>query len=85
MRHLAVRRVADALAADYPNLAWLLRTVTPAGPPLLASVFAYFFRLEIEADQKLAHGLFFDGLRQLATSQTRAFGEFNKGAGDARR
>ena len=72
------RRVADALAEGYPNLARLLRTPTPAGPPLLAAAFCYFFRREVETDDELAHGLFFDGLRQLSASQAKAFGEVGK-------
>jgi hypothetical protein len=71
----AVHGVADALAENYPNLARLLRTPTPAGPPLLAAAFCYFFRREVETNDELAHGLFFDGLRQLSASQAKAFGE----------
>ena len=74
----AVAGVADALAEDYPNLSRLLRAPTPAGPPLLAAAFCYFFRREVETDDELAHGLFFDGLRQLSASQARAFGEVGK-------
>ena len=74
----AVAGVADALAKGYPNLARLLRAPTPAGPPLLAAAFCYFFRREVETDDELAHGLFFDGLRQLSASQARAFGEVGK-------
>ena len=73
-----VAGVADALAEGYPNLARLLRAPTPAGPPLLAAAFCYFFRREVETDDELAHGLFFDGLRQLSASQARAFGEVGK-------
>jgi tRNA A-37 threonylcarbamoyl transferase component Bud32 len=76
--HQAVGQVADDLLPDYPNLARLLRTPAPAGPPLLASAFCYFFRREVETDDELAHGLFFDGLRQLAASQAKAFGEVGK-------
>ncbi len=54
----AVAGVADALAGAYPNLCRLLRTPTPAGPPLLAAAFCYFFRREVETDDELAHGLF---------------------------
>jgi hypothetical protein len=71
----AVNGVADALAETYPNLARLLRTPTPAGAPLLAAAFCYFFRREVETNDELAHGLFFDGLRQLSASQAKAFGE----------
>jgi parallel beta-helix repeat protein len=81
----AVGQVADALAPDCPNLARLLRTPAPGGPPLLAGLFAYFFRREVETDEELAHGLFFDGLRQLSSTQGRAFIEVNKaltGLGD---
>ena len=53
----AVDGIADSLADSYPNLAQLLRTPTPAGPPLLASAFCYFFRREVETNDKLAHGL----------------------------
>jgi len=74
----AVAGVADALAESYPNLARLLRAPTPAGPPLLAAAFCYFFRREVETDDELAHGLFFDGLRQLSAAQAKAFGEVGK-------
>jgi WD40 repeat protein/tetratricopeptide (TPR) repeat protein len=74
----AVNSVADALAENYPNLARLLRTPTPAGPPLLAAAFCYFFRREVETNDELAHGLFFDGLRQLSASQAKAFGEVDQ-------
>jgi formylglycine-generating enzyme required for sulfatase activity/tetratricopeptide (TPR) repeat protein len=75
---VAVAQVADALAQDYPNLAELLRTPTAAGPPLLASAFCYFFRREVETDDELAHGLFFDGLRHLAASQAKGLGEVGR-------
>lgn len=74
----AVSELAEQLAGSYPNLAGFLRMPTPGGPPLLVSAFAYFFRREVETDDELAHGLFFDGLRQLASSQARGFGEVNK-------
>src|SRR5947209_541304 len=61
----AVNKVADALREGYPNLSRLLRTPTPSGPPLLVTAFSFFFRREVETDDELAHGLFFDGLRQL--------------------
>jgi hypothetical protein len=67
----AVSHVADVLAPDYPNLATLLRTPTPSGPPLLAAAFAFFFRREVEEDDGLAHGLFFDGLRHLSAAQAK--------------
>jgi formylglycine-generating enzyme required for sulfatase activity len=74
----AVDQVADALRENYPNLSRLLRAPTPSGPPLLAAAFCYFFRREVETDDELAHGLFFDGLRQLTATQARAFGEINR-------
>src|SRR5450755_2224902 len=74
----AVAGVADALAEGYQNLAKLLRIPTPVGPPLLAAAFCYFFRREVETDDELAHGLFFDGLRQLSASQAKAFSEVGK-------
>ncbi len=72
---LATTQVADAIRDWAPNLARLLRQPTPAGPPLLAAAFCYFFRREVETDDELAHGLFFDGLRQLSASQAKAFGD----------
>src|SRR5207248_6984909 len=48
------------------------------GPPLLAAAFCYFFRREVETDDELAHGLFFDGLRQLTAAQAKAFAEVTK-------
>jgi len=70
--------IADDLTSEYPNLANLLRQRASGGPPLLVSAFAYFFRREVETDDELAHGLFFDGLRQLSASQAKAFGEVGK-------
>jgi uracil-DNA glycosylase family 4 len=69
--------IADALV-DYPNLARLLRQPTGDGPPLLVAAFAYFFRREIETDSQLAHGLFWDGLRELSAAQEQAFEEVGK-------
>ena len=77
--HQAVYRVADDLHPAYPSLAKLLRQPTPAGTPLLAAAFAYFFRREVETDDELANGLLFDGLRQLSASQAKSFAELNKG------
>jgi hypothetical protein len=74
----AVEKVADALCENYPNLSRLLRAPTPAGPPLLGAAFAYFFRREVETEDELANGLFFDGLRQLTAAQSKGFGEMNK-------
>jgi len=73
-----IGQIADELASAYPNLAKLLRQHPAGGPPLLVSAFAYFFRREVETNDELAHGLFFDGLRQLSASQDKSFGEVNK-------
>src|SRR5262249_1605814 len=69
----AVAQIAADLAPDYPNLAKLVGERPAGGPPLLVSAFAYFFRREVETDEELAHGLFFDGLRQLSAAQGKAF------------
>ena len=74
----AVAQVAEVLREGYPYLSQLLCRHTPAGPPLLAAAFAYFLRREIETDDELANGLFFDGLRQLSASQSKAFNEVRK-------
>jgi formylglycine-generating enzyme required for sulfatase activity/tetratricopeptide (TPR) repeat protein len=75
----AVAAVAERLEPEAPQLAALLRLPTPAnGPPLIVAAFVYFFRREVEEDDELAHGLFFDNLRQLTASQARAFGEVRK-------
>jgi tetratricopeptide (TPR) repeat protein len=69
--HRAVAGVADALEDDYPNLARLLATPTPSGPPLLAVAFAYFFRREV--DQALdAVVLELERIRQAAERARRA-------------
>jgi hypothetical protein len=72
-----VAGIANDLS-EYPTLAYLLRQKTPEGPPLLVAAFAFFFRREVESDPKLAHGLFWDGLRQLSASQEQAFEEIGK-------
>ena len=61
----AVARLAEDLKPHCPNLAMLICQRPPSGPPLLIAAFAYFFRREVETNPELAHGLFFDGLRQL--------------------
>jgi len=73
-----VTQIAEALGADFPNLGKLLNHRHEGGPLLLVSAFAYFFRREVETDDELAHGLFFDGLRQLSASQAKAFAEVGK-------
>ncbi len=57
--------VADALAADQPRLARLLRAQA-GDPPLLAAAFAYFFRREVESNEDLSGELMCDGLRRLS-------------------
>jgi predicted Zn finger-like uncharacterized protein len=69
----AVARVADVLGTDFPNLARLLREPTPAGPPLLAAAFAYFFRREVETTPELARGLTLDTLNHLVADQAARF------------
>ena len=73
-----IGQIADDLASEYPNLAKLLRQRPAGGPPILVSAFAYFFRREVETNNELAHGLVFDGLRQLSAAHDKAFGEVNK-------
>jgi len=73
-----VVQIADELAGEFPNLGKLLRQRAAEGPPLLISAYAYFFRREVETDDELAHGLFFDGLRQLSASQAKSFAEVGK-------
>jgi serine/threonine protein kinase len=72
-----VAEIADDLA-DYPNLAKLLRQPTPGGPPLFVAAFTFFLRREVETDNELAHGLFWDGLRQFSASQEQAFEQVGK-------
>src|SRR5262249_3436279 len=73
-----VEEGASTRGHEYRTPARLRRTPTPAGPPLLVAAFSYFFRREVETDEELAHGLFFDGLRQLTVSQAKAFAEVGK-------
>ena len=73
-----VSQIADALATEFPDLGQLLKQGSGEGPPLIVAAFAYFFRREVETDEELAHGLFFDGLRQLSASQAKAFVEVGK-------
>jgi hypothetical protein len=73
-----VAQIADDLDPHFPNLSKLLRQRPAGGAPLLVSAFAYFFRLEVEADAELARALIFDGLRQLSASQEKALSEVNK-------
>jgi predicted Zn finger-like uncharacterized protein len=79
-----VAQVATALEPRYSNLAHLLRQPTPGGTPLLVSAFCYFFRREVEKDDELANGLFFDGLKQLSAAQARNFKEVEETLGRLR-
>ena len=72
----AAAAVADALPADYANLARLLKEATPPGQaPLLVAAFCFFFRQAVGDNQKLANELNFDGLRQLTANQEAAFAQ----------
>jgi formylglycine-generating enzyme required for sulfatase activity len=64
-------QVAGALTAKHPRLAQLLGEKV-AGAPFLVSLFAYFFRREIEANDDLSGELQCDGLRHLSGPQVRA-------------
>jgi hypothetical protein len=61
-----VGALAEELAPRYPGLAWLVRQCIPAGPPLLAAAFAYFFRAEAGAVGRLAGELALGNLAPLA-------------------
>jgi formylglycine-generating enzyme required for sulfatase activity/tRNA A-37 threonylcarbamoyl transferase component Bud32 len=67
--HRAVAGIADTIAEHYPDLSRLIRRPMPAGPPLLAAAFCYFFRREVETSGELARGLLFDGQQQLFANQ----------------
>jgi formylglycine-generating enzyme required for sulfatase activity/tRNA A-37 threonylcarbamoyl transferase component Bud32 len=71
-------QIADELAAEFPNLGTLVRQRPAGGPPLVVLAFAYFFRREVETNDELAHGLFFDALRQLSAAQDKSFAEISK-------
>jgi formylglycine-generating enzyme required for sulfatase activity/serine/threonine protein kinase len=72
----AASGVADALPAEYANLARLLRQGAGEGqPPLLVVAFAHFFRREIQTNEELARGLTFDLLQRLAENQESALSE----------
>ena len=76
-------QVADALTAECPNLANLLRQSTPGGPPLLVAAFAYFFRREVEKDGELADGLFLDNLKQLSARPGESLNRLGQEPGHA--
>jgi formylglycine-generating enzyme required for sulfatase activity len=63
--------VAAAVAVHHPRLGEML--AEQAGdPPVLASIFAYFFRREIESNEELSCELFCDGLRHFSGRHVRA-------------
>src|SRR3984957_13643717 len=68
-------QIAHDLENECPKLSKLLLQCPHGGPPLLVSAFAYFFRCELQSNDELAHGLFFDELQQLSESQAQAFKE----------
>jgi formylglycine-generating enzyme len=63
--------VAAAVSVNHPQLGEMLSEQT-AGPPLLASIFAYFFRREVESNEELSSELFCDGLRRFSAFHIRA-------------
>jgi serine/threonine protein kinase len=69
----AVAAVARALQPRYPNLATLLSHPTPGGPPLLVAAFCFFFRQEVQSDQRLANDLMYDNLKRLSRTQAAGF------------
>ncbi len=69
----AEKLVADALAAEHPRLAHLLRDQA-GDPPLLAAAFAYFFRREVESNEDLSGELMCDSLRRLSAPLAGALG-----------
>jgi formylglycine-generating enzyme required for sulfatase activity len=74
----AVHGAADALAADNPNLARLLRQPASGEPPLLAAAFSYFFRREVATTPDLARELNWTLLRQLSAAQEAAFADVER-------
>ncbi len=70
--------LVKALAGEYPNLGKLLKPAGDPEPPFVVAAFSFFFRREVENDEELAHGLFFDGLRQLSASLAKGFVELQR-------
>ena len=67
-------QVADQFPADcYPHLQQLLKLKPGDGPPLLAVAARYFFRIEVQADDTLFHGLTFDAMGRVEKSQREGF------------
>ncbi len=71
-------RTAEALCDDAPHLARLLTQAPAGGMPLLAAAFLFFFRREIENDDKLARGLTVDALMRFTAEQQAGFAELEK-------
>ena len=69
----AVGAIADALAADAPHLAEVLRLAPAGSPPLLVTAFLFFLRREVTTTPGLSEELTFDSLRHLTAAQDRGF------------
>jgi serine/threonine protein kinase/TM2 domain-containing membrane protein YozV/tetratricopeptide (TPR) repeat protein len=61
--------------AGYDNLAWLLAQPASASDSLVVVAAQYFFRREVERDERLAHALQFAALETLAAQQRTGFDE----------
>ena len=59
--------------AGYEKLAWLLAQPAHAGQSVLVAAAQFYFRREVEKDERLAHTLHLTALEGLAASQATAF------------
>ncbi len=74
----AVKRVAEALKPEFPDLAKLLAQEVQGGPPLLASAFSFFLRREVNKDEELRDSLLLGGLESLSSAQSKTFADVDK-------
>lgn len=72
-RQLIEGMAQDLSQAGYANLAWLVRQRPQQGDPILIAGARYFFRREVEEDQKLFQGLNFSQLEQFGKAQEQGF------------
>jgi hypothetical protein len=73
----AVGQSADALHQDLPNLSRLL-VMPSVGIPLLAALFAWFFKSEVEQNPELARKLIVERLWPLVASHAQSFSKIEQ-------
>ena len=75
---IAVKRIADELASDAPNLGRVLMLAQPGGTPLLVAAFTYFLWQEVRKTPGLLATLTVEQVKSLSDAQRKAFEDLER-------